>query len=316
MDFSKSILYEISNKKWLAELLKIEKNMLSNVGDNFVGKSFMKDVNGKTRELYNAGTIHKRSLKLIVKYLQKINFPTYLHGGIPGRSYVTNVESHSKNKFAVIVDISNFFPSTNAQKVFNFFRYDMNQAPDIAKILTDLTTVSKDEHSFLPQGYPTSPILSFLAYYHMYENLMKYAQNNGLTFSAYYDDLTFSSKKPIPKICLKEIVNIIESFNLKVNKEKSKVSKLDYTKITGCVIVKGELKAPRKLQKETYDLYRYLKNSNLSDEELLPLLKKFAGKISAIQSIEKERQFPNYFKLIENMKSELEERRISELDRL
>ncbi|EGV01421.1 hypothetical protein HMPREF9950_1344 [Streptococcus oralis SK313] len=25
MDFSKSILYEISNKKWLAELLKIEK---------------------------------------------------------------------------------------------------------------------------------------------------------------------------------------------------------------------------------------------------------------------------------------------------
>lgn len=314
MDFTKSILYEISNKKWLAELLRIEKNMLSNVANNFVGRSFIKDVNGKTRELYNAGTIHKRSLKLIVKYLQQINIPAYLHGGIPGRSYVTNVETHSENKFAVIVDISNFFPSTNAQKVFNFFRYDMNQAPDIAKILTDLTTVSKDEHAFLPQGYPTSPILSFLAYYQMYENLMKYADNNDLNFSAYYDDLTFSSKKPIRKRCLKEIVNIIESFNLKINKGKSRVSKLDYTKITGCVIVKGKLKAPRKLQKETYDLYNHLKNANLSDEDLLLLLKKFVGKISAIQSIEKERQFPNYFRLINEKKFQLEERRLSKLE--
>lgn len=314
MDFSKSILYGISNKKWLSELLQIEKSKLVNIKTHITEVPFTKVVNGKSREFYNAEKNHKRSLKLIVKYLQKISIPTYIHGGVPRKSYVTNVESHSENKFAVIVDISNFFPSTNAQKVFNFFRYDMNQAPDIAKILTDLTTVSKDEHAFLPQGYPTSPILSFFAYYHMYENLMRYAQNNGLVFSAYYDDLTFSSKKPIPKRCLKDIIKIIESFNLKVNKGKSKVSKIDYTKITGCVIVKGKLKAPRKLQKETYDLYKYLENNDLSDEELLPLLKKFVGKISAIQSIEKERQFPNYFKLIENMKSELEEGGISKLD--
>ena len=33
----------------------------------------------KLGELYNAGTIHKRSLKLIVKYLQKINFPQRIY---------------------------------------------------------------------------------------------------------------------------------------------------------------------------------------------------------------------------------------------
>ena len=199
MDFKRSILFGVSNKKWLADLLKIEKYKLANISDNFVGKSFTREVNGKTRELYDTGKEHKRTLKLIVKYLQKIDVPAYLHGGIPGRSYVTNVEMHCKNSFAIIVDISNFFPSTSGQKVFNFFRYDMNQPPDIAKILTDLTTVSKNKKSFLPQGYPTSPILSYFAYHNMYEALMRYAQSNGLNFTAYYDDLTFSSKKPIPK---------------------------------------------------------------------------------------------------------------------
>lgn len=310
MDFKRSILFGVSNKKWLADLLKIEKYKLANISDIFVGKSFTREVNGKTRELYDTGKEHKRTLKLIVKYLQKIDVPAYLHGGIPDRSYVTNVEMHCKNSFAIIVDISNFFPSTSGQKVFNFFRYDMNQSPDIAKILTDLTTVSKNKKSFLPQGYPTSPILSYFAYHNMYEALMRYAQSNGLNFTAYYDDLTFSSKKPIPKSCMKKIVEIIESYSLKINKGKSKVRRINNVKVTGCIIVNGKLKAPRKLQKETYDLYKIIKNEVLSANDLSRLLKKFIGKISAIQMIEKDRKFPNFMKLIKDKQAELEEKKV------
>ncbi|WP_261058615.1 reverse transcriptase family protein [Streptococcus mitis] len=310
MDFKRSILFGVSNKKWLSDLLKIEKYKLTDISNNFVGKSFIREVNGKTRELYDAGLVHKRSLKLIVKYLQRIDVPTYLHGGIPSRSYVTNVEMHCENSFAIIVDISDFFPSTSAQKVFNFFRYDMNQSPDIAKILTDLTTVSKNGKSFLPQGYPTSPILSYFAYYNMYEALLRYAQTNGFHFSAYYDDLTFSSKKPIPKRCMNRIIKIIESYKLKINKSKSKICSTNNVKVTGCIIVNGELKAPRKLQKDTYDLYMIIKNDVLSENDLSRLLKKFIGKISAIQMIEKDRKFPNYMKLISDKKAELEEIRV------
>ena len=81
----------------------------------------------------------------------------------------------------------------------------------------------------------------------MYENLMKYALNNGLTFSA-YDDLTFFLKKPIPKISLKEIVNIIESFNLKVIKRNQKLVKLIIRKLQGVLLLR-EIKSSRKLQK-------------------------------------------------------------------
>lgn len=47
MDFNKSILYGISNKKWLSELLRIEKSKLRDVRSNFNVAPFEKNVNGK-----------------------------------------------------------------------------------------------------------------------------------------------------------------------------------------------------------------------------------------------------------------------------
>lgn len=97
---------------------------------------------------------------------------------------------------------------------------------------------------------------------------------------------------------------------MKINKRKSKVRRINNVKVTGCIIVNGKLKAPRKLQKETYDLYKIIKNEVLSANDLSRLLKKFIGKISAIQMIEKDRKFPNFMKLIKDKQAELEEKRV------
>lgn len=142
----------------------------------------------------------------------------------------------------------------------------------------------------------------------MYARLASFAEAHNLCFSAYYDDLTFSSKKSIPRKLKKDIIQIIESYSLHINKKKSKVTQLDYTKITGCIVLDGELKAPRKLQKETHELYQLLNGDMLalhSKSEIEKLLKKFIGKLSAIQMIEKNRQFPNYEKCILKIKKRL-----------
>lgn len=315
MNFKKCILYGISNKKRLAELLNVEKYKLKNIRENYVPFKMEKNVNGKVRELFNADSEHKRILKRLVKFLKKIEIPNYIHGGIPGRSYVSNVALHIKNKYGIIVDISNFFPSTDDSNVFNFFYNDLKQSTDIAKILTNLTTVTNGSKSFLPQGFPTSPILSFLAYHKMYKQLNHFAELHGYSFSAYYDDLTFSSKKRIPKKHKDNIINIIESYNLSINKRKTKVRNLDYSKITGCVIRNNELKAPRKLQKETYDLYQKLHDKDYLPSELLSLVRSFQGKVMAIKMIEKDRKFPNYMKLIEEKKIELKSHKIYNNDK-
>lgn len=306
MEFSQNVLYGISNKKYLSELLQIDKNKLKNVSEYFVTDPFIQKKKGKEREFYNPSPEHKNALKKIVKFLSALDIPDYITGGIRQRSYVSNVELHRSNKFGIIIDVADFFPSTNADRVYKFFKYQMKQSYDIAKILKELTTVTKGDKSFLPQGYPTSPILSFLAYLDMYTQLEKYAEYHGLCFTAYYDDLTFSSDKIIHKNHKKRIIKIIKSYSLDINKKKSKVTKLNNIKITGCIIRNGELKAPQKLQKETYDLYKLLKSDklkNYSKSDIEKLLRKFTGKISAIQMVEKKRNFPNYKKCISEIKS-------------
>ena len=307
MNFEDSILHGLSNKKWLSELIRIETHKLRDIRGNFVVSPFIKTVNGKNRELYNPSLEHKGALKRIYKILSHLDIPDYIVGGVVGRSYVSNVEAHKENFYGIIVDIADFFPSTDGNRVYRFFKCDMRQPSDIAKILTDLTTVQGKNGIFLPQGYPTSPILSFLAYRQMYAKLSDYAKNKNLIFTAYYDDLTFSSKFPISKKCKKEVIAIIESFTLNVNRKKSRLTKLDHTKITGCVILDNQLKAPRKLQKESFELYQDLgRCEEYSRDEVFKMLKMFIGKISAIQLIEKDRRFPNYERRIKEVRDYLQ----------
>ena len=63
MDFTQSVLYGVSNKKYLSELLHLELKTLKNVDKYYTVYPFEKKTNGKTRELYNPSNEHKRALK-------------------------------------------------------------------------------------------------------------------------------------------------------------------------------------------------------------------------------------------------------------
>ncbi|EJF3065464.1 hypothetical protein M8F40_002467, partial [Listeria monocytogenes] len=182
MDFTKSKLYGVSNKKYLSELLQLELKTLKNVDNYYEVQPFFKEVNGKNRELYNPSEAHKRALKNIVKKLSYIGFPNYVCGGIPLVGYVDNASRHLEKEYLLLLDITNFFPSTKDSYVYDFFHNTMSQSEDIAKILTNLTTVKKDGERFLPQGFSTSPMLSFLSYHQMYEELDKFSKSNNFTF--------------------------------------------------------------------------------------------------------------------------------------
>ena len=64
----------------------------------------------------------------------------------------------------------------------------------------------------LPQGAPTSPMLSNLVAKNLDEDLYEYSQNNNFIYSRYADDLTFSAfMLPSKSIALikREIIHII-----------------------------------------------------------------------------------------------------------
>lgn len=254
----------------------------------------------ETRNLYNPVPQHKKALKRLVRALYTIPLPPYLFGGIKSKSYIHNAEVHKDNDFFLIADIEKFFPTTHESYVYDFFKNKMDMATDISKILTLLVTHVHETKSYryLPQGFPTSPILSFLSYTDMFEELKKFAKKHNLTFSVYYDDITFSSRNFIPKRLKEELTSILNKYSFNLSQDKTKFQKRKTTRVTGVIITKEGLRSPYKLTRKLASLCNELQfsvdNKLLSEKEKNSYLNKIRGYMTAIKAIEPARNLQVY----------------------
>lgn len=313
VNFNDCKLYGITNKKYLSQLLHIELKKLKNIESHYSTSPFQKkSPNGKKeRTLYNPHPEYKKILKRLDSLLKQLPPPEYIYGGIKYRSYVMNASMHKGKEYLLCVDIKNFFPSTSDDYVYKFFKNKLCMSDDIAKICTLLTTepLPDSNKRHLPQGYSTSPYLSFLSYFDMYNGIYKVATNAGMTFSCYYDDFTFSSSTFINKSFKNTVINIIKEHGLQVNKDKTRLYKVKNKgiKITGSIIHDGELKSPNKLQKNMYDTFQDLiliyEYEPFAINKLTTMYNKVQGIKIAIKSIEKNRDFAH----IENKLTEIRE---------
>jgi len=301
MNFSTSKLFELSNKKYVSELLNVEKNKLKNISSEFVPYMFTSVINNKERTLYNPSDEHKIILKKIVRLLSRIDLPSYAFGGIKGKNYIGNAAVHKKNSFLLLVDIKAFFPSTSDSYIYALFNKKFNMPPDIAKIFTDLVTVPCENRKgrYLPQGYPTSPLLSLFAYIDMYEEIAEIAFQNGMEFTGYYDDLTLSSDKFISKSIKRKVANKIQNYGFEVHPTKTRLAIKNYTKVTGVILKDNELKVPKSLFKKLHDTYLELKRidkdyENYTKEQFVNSCNKAQGLIAAIKSIDSNKKLDMY----------------------
>lgn len=108
------------------------------------------------------------------------------------RTIYTNACQHLGKPFVLNIDLRDFFHSISQEQVLAVF----SQAPfrfgtKAAQLLADLTTYQ----GRLPQGAPSSPVLSNLVCIELDQQLMKFAKKKGWTYTRFSDDLTFSSKR-------------------------------------------------------------------------------------------------------------------------
>lgn len=113
------------------------------------------------------------------------------HGFRRGRSIVTNAQQHCNRKHVFNVDIENFFPTINLGRVRGFFmknnQFLLNEP--VANTLAQIACYQNE----LPQGAPTSPVISNLIAHHLDIRLAALAKRYGCYYSRYADDLTFST---------------------------------------------------------------------------------------------------------------------------
>ncbi|HEY5909798.1 MAG TPA: reverse transcriptase family protein [Verrucomicrobiae bacterium] len=149
----------------------------------------------------------------LVRLLDRIEPPAYMHSGFRGRSYVTNAREHEWGIRLAKIDVRKFFPSTSARYVFRCFLATFECSDDVAAVLTKLTTIS----GHLPTGGSTSTILSFYAYKRMFDELADLSASRGVVMSCLVDDMTFSGEAATSRF-LYEVRLIAGQYGLKVHK--------------------------------------------------------------------------------------------------
>lgn len=112
------------------------------------------------------------------------------HGFIEKRSIATNAADHTGKRWVLNIDLVDFFPSINFGRVRGLFmKPPFEMAPAAATVCAQIATYRNG----LPQGAPTSPVLSNFIASSLDRMLLRLARQNKLVYSRYADDITFST---------------------------------------------------------------------------------------------------------------------------
>lgn len=126
---------------------------------------------------------------------QKLDSSGYIisHGFQPRMSILTNAKYHVKKRYVFNLDLESFFPSFNFGRVYSFFIKNNLFKCDysVAALLAQLVT----HNGRLPQGAPTSPVISNLITRSLDIRLLRLAKTYNCFYTRYADDLTFSTNE-------------------------------------------------------------------------------------------------------------------------
>lgn len=112
------------------------------------------------------------------------------HGFVPGRSIVSNASLHVGRRWVLNIDLRDFFPGISDIHVRDvFLRAPFSMGMEAAELAARICT----RNNSLPQGAQTSPVLSNFVAADLDAVLVRLAEEYGLTYSRYADDITFST---------------------------------------------------------------------------------------------------------------------------
>lgn len=204
--------------------------------------------------------------------LDKIEQPDYVTAFVKGRNTLGNAKMHEGKKYILKVDIANFFESINVRRIYNAFcrmgyekgvsswlanlctskmnEYKYNQLEEQKEVQKLFDELMLREEPFLIQGAPSSPALANIICYRMDRRMMGLANNNGINYSRYADDMTFSANDManLPKVGM--IKRIVESEGFCLKDDKTEFLHEGNRQIVTGLLVDGRVRVPRSYIKD------------------------------------------------------------------
>lgn len=193
--------------------------------------------------------------------LAKVPVHEAVHGFLPGRSILSNAAPHVGQAVVVNLDLQDFFPSIGLRRVRGVFR-QLGYSPQVATLFALLATeaptdeVELDGERYfvargervLPQGAPTSPMLTNVLCRRLDARLAACAAKLGFRYTRYADDLSFSADaehgRDVGKL-LWRAKQIVASEGLVVHPEKQQVMRRHQQQHVTGIVVNDKLSTDR-----------------------------------------------------------------------
>lgn len=198
---------------------------------------------------------------ILTNILNKLDVSPYAKAFRRGHSIKDNARFHRKQKTVLSVDIINFFPSISQTSVFRVFR-NAGYNNGVATILAKLCCLNNR----LPQGAPSSPLLSNLVFHKIDDSVSKYARANELRYTRYADDLTLSGDVNVSE-CMYLLSMLLYKEGFSINSRKTRVARQNARQEVTGIVVNHFMQAPKPLRKcvrqQMYYIQKYGLDSHL-----------------------------------------------------
>lgn len=247
----------IFDKKHLSLLMGINLTTLNYYiinTDEFYNEVRIPKKNGEYRDI----SMPSYNLKKIQRWiLDNILYNVEVHKSATGfmreKSIVDNARCHIKKDVVVNIDIKNFFPSIDFNKVFYMF-YNLGYTKELCYALSKLVTYA----GVLPQGAPSSPYIANIIMKNIDLRLEGFSNKINSDYTRYADDITISGNKKVV-LQVPFIISIIENEGFKINLEKLKIQyRRSRQEVTG-IVVNDKLSIKKEFKKNLRQHIYYCK---------------------------------------------------------
>jgi retron-type reverse transcriptase len=197
--------------------------------------------------------------------LEKVELHNSAHGFCAGRSIVSNAKPHVGAEVVINLDLKDFFPSIAYKRVKGLFKslgYSEAAATIFGLLCTEpeVKVVALDGRTYyvatgerhLPQGAPTSPVITNILCRRLDRRLTKMAVEAGFVYTRYADDLTFSATgEDLRNICnvLDRAYAIVAHEGFAVHPEKTRVLRRSRQQEVTGIVVNSKLSISKKTLK-------------------------------------------------------------------
>ena len=293
----------IATRNEFADYLNIKRKTLTYVlyeaGVNSFYQSFdIPKKDGSARHIYAPTgvlkTIQKKLADALYDYQKSIKSETNIktnisHAFEKEKGIITNAQIHRNKRYIICLDLKDYFESFHFGRVMGFFENNRNYklSHEVAVIIAQIACYN----GFLPQGAPSSPVITNLISQIMDSHLLKICKKYHLDYTRYADDLTFSTndKNFLDKkdAFIEEVSFEIESSGFSINDSKTRIVFRDSQQVVTGLIVNKKLNVPRSYYKNTRAMWRtfYTTGNYLIDGQQ-GTVNQLEGRFSFIDQIE------------------------------